>query len=87
MESKIEDSKSNSGTLVPDSASGTGTSTPLPFDLEKSSSQNLNPSDGGYVRPISNLSWTFVCVGLFLGALLYGTSPLLRCLQIVINIL
>lgn len=74
MDTKIVENKRDSGTLVPDTASGTGTSTPLPFDLEKSSSQNLTSAEGEYVRPISNISWAFVCVGLFLGALLYGES-------------
>lgn len=76
MEGKVEER--DAGRLAPDTASTTGTSTPLPVDLEKVSSQNLTtPNDSGeYVRPISTLSWSFVCLGLLLGALLYGKSSL-----------
>lgn len=76
MQKDIKVEEGNSGTLVPETASTTGTSTPLPVDLEKSSSQNLSTSnpneDSEFKRPLSGLSWSFVCIGLCLGALLYG---------------
>jgi hypothetical protein len=66
------------GKLAPDfSDNNTGTTTPVPVDLEKTSSQNLTTptEDAEFKRPISNKSWALVCVGLFLGALLYGEPP------------
>jgi hypothetical protein len=69
----------------------TGDTTPRhepSVDLEKSSSLNLTGAEEPAVqfeRPISGWQWTLVCVGLFLGALLYGKFSqgqpilLLRC--------
>ena len=55
---------------------GDGTSTQEPsINLEKGSSHSIPPPNDApaeYVRPISNTAWAFVCVGLFLSALLYG---------------
>jgi len=52
-------------------------------DIEKTSSLNFNREQvveeeaPRYERPISNWQWALVCVGLFLGAMLYG--QLLSC--------
>jgi hypothetical protein len=45
------------------------------IDLEKISSLNLTPIEeesARFERPISGWAWALVCIGLFLGSLLYG---------------
>lgn len=43
-------------------------------DVEKTESDGPDPAPIPFKRPISNWQWSLVCVGLYLGALLYGTS-------------
>ena len=73
MASKVEESG------IPGDTTGDTTPRHEPsVDLEKSSSINLTGAEEATVqfeRPISGWAWTLVCVGLFLGALLYGKFP------------
>jgi hypothetical protein len=41
-------------------------------DIEKRESDGPDPAPTQFKRPISNWKWFLVCVGLYLGALLYG---------------
>jgi len=59
-------------------------------DIEKTSSLNINRDEEQvdeapapqYERPISNWQWALVCLGLFLGAMLYG--EFLHCPLIIL---
>jgi len=46
-----------------------------PVDIEKTDPNEVKlqtEGAGEFKRPVSNLTWVFVCVGLYLGAILYG---------------
>ena len=42
-------------------------------DIEKIEPGGSDPAPIQFKRPINNWQWFMVCVGLYLGALLYGT--------------
>lgn len=74
---------------------GTGASTPLGLEAESKPNsispiadvekQDQIPGEDGagdFVRPLTTWQWVLVCVGLYLGALLYGKKFIVRCRRI-----
>lgn len=61
------------------------------IDIEKTEPDTLNLRADGeapkeFVRPISTTSWILVCVGIYLGAILYGMNPRNILIQIMLMV-
>ena len=71
--------------VVPEEDSESPSMNPLD-DIEKTQVSNMkDTTDGnpkGFQRPVNGLKWVLVCIGLYLGAVLYGEhfcTGFIRC--------
>jgi hypothetical protein len=77
---------------TPPDNSGTSSVVDHAADVEKTQldAVNLRGDSGApkeYVRPISTTSWILVCIGIYLGAILYGTYDIHSSVQIMLIML